>query len=141
MRVGVVGFDGSSHILLDPTTDTAAVKRTIDRLQLGEGTAIGEAVFSSLEAINAPDPANTGDATTTTTPPTTSVKPTDGKLAGAVVLLSDGETTAGPPERRGRAGRGGCGRGREHDRLRHRLAASSPGPTARRSPCRSTGTR
>ncbi len=62
VRVGVVGFDGSSHILLDPTTDTAAVKRTIDRLQLGEGTAIGEAVFSALEAINAPDPANTGDA-------------------------------------------------------------------------------
>ena len=97
MRVGVVGFDGSSQILLDPTTDTEAVKRTIERLQLGEGTAIGEAVFSALEAINAPDPANTGDATTTTTPPTTSVKPTDGKLAGAVVLLSDGETTQGRP--------------------------------------------
>ena len=97
VRVGVVGFDGSSQILLDPTTDTEAVKRTIERLQLGEGTAIGEAVFSALEAINAPDPANTGDATTTTTPPTTSVKPTDGKLAGAVVLLSDGETTQGRP--------------------------------------------
>ncbi|HTH07064.1 MAG TPA: VWA domain-containing protein [Ilumatobacteraceae bacterium] len=97
VRVGVVGFDGSSHILLDPTTDTDAVKRTIDRLQLGEGTAIGEAVFSALEAINTPDPANTGDATTTTTPPTSTVKPTDGKFAGAVVLLSDGETTQGRP--------------------------------------------
>ncbi len=94
VRVGVVGFDGSSHIFLDPTTDTAAVQRTIERLQLGEGTAIGEAVFSALEAINTPDPAATDGGSA---PSTTAPKPADGKLAGAVVLLSDGETTEGRP--------------------------------------------
>jgi Ca-activated chloride channel homolog len=94
VRVGVVGFDGSSQILLDPTADTAAVQRTIDRLQLGEGTAIGEAVFSALEAINTPDPAATGDSSTSSS---AAPRPADGKLAGAVVLLSDGETTEGRP--------------------------------------------
>ena len=94
VRVGVVGFDGSSHILLDPTSDGAAVQRTIDRLQLGEGTAIGEAVFSALEAINTPDPAATDGGSA---PSTTAPKPEDGKLTGAIVLLSDGETTEGRP--------------------------------------------
>ena len=95
IRIGVVGFDGSSHVLLDPTTDTAAVQRTIDRLQLGEGTAIGEAVFSALEAINTPDAASNGDSSTPST--TAAPRSTDEELTGAVVLLSDGETTEGRP--------------------------------------------
>jgi Ca-activated chloride channel family protein len=95
VRIGVVGFDGSSHILLDPTSDTAAVQRTIDRLQLGEGTAIGEAVFSALEAINSPDPANNGDSATPST--TAAPQTTSDELTGAIVLLSDGETTEGRP--------------------------------------------
>jgi Ca-activated chloride channel family protein len=95
VRIGVVGFDGSAHILLDPTSDTAAVQRTIDNLQLGEGTAIGEAVFSALEAINTPDPANTDDGSAPST--TAAPRANTDELTGAIMLLSDGETTQGRP--------------------------------------------
>ena len=71
------------------------MQRTIDRLQLGEGTAIGEAVFSALEAINSPDPANNGDSSTPST--TAGAKTGTDELTGAIVLLSDGETTEGRP--------------------------------------------
>ncbi|HTN81328.1 MAG TPA: VWA domain-containing protein, partial [Acidimicrobiales bacterium] len=67
VRVGLVGFDGSSHILLDPTDNMAAVQHTVDQLQLGEGTAIGEAVFSALDAINSTDQSNGSDGAASTT--------------------------------------------------------------------------
>ena len=53
VAVGVVGFDGRARLLISPTTRLGAVQRTIDREPgLGEGTAIGEAVFLALDAID-----------------------------------------------------------------------------------------
>jgi Ca-activated chloride channel family protein len=81
VAVGVVGFDGQARQLIAPTERLDAVRRVIEGADLGEGTAIGEAVFVSLEAIaaSADDAERTGD-----------------ELAlGAIVLLSDGETTQG----------------------------------------------
>ena len=65
VRIGVVGFDGQARQLLAPTDNTDAVARTIDRLQLGEGTAIGEAVATSLGTIS--DTLEQDTETTTTT--------------------------------------------------------------------------
>jgi Ca-activated chloride channel family protein len=83
VAVGLVGFDGRARELMAPTTRLEAVRSSLDRLDLGEGTAIGEAVFLALDAIDAETDrlAETGD---------------DGP-AGTVVLLSDGETTEGRP--------------------------------------------
>lgn len=87
VAVGVVAFDGSARQLIAPTTRLDAVMRIIDgsiRPQgLGEGTAIGEAVFLGIEAIEsakAPD----GEE-----------QPESGGNVGTIVLLSDGDTTAG----------------------------------------------
>jgi Ca-activated chloride channel family protein len=88
VRIGVVGFDGQARQLLAPTDNTDAVARTIDRLRLGEGTAIGEAVAASLETI-ASTLDRDGEATTTAAPAEES--------PATVVLLSDGETTSGRP--------------------------------------------
>jgi Ca-activated chloride channel family protein len=84
VAVGVVGFDGRARLLISPTTRLEAVRRTIDREQrLGEGTAIGEAVFLALDAIDdAAVRAENEDAPA-------------GKPVGAIVLLSDGDTTSG----------------------------------------------
>jgi Ca-activated chloride channel family protein len=73
VRVGLVTFDAQARVAMAPTTDRIALRRAIDRIKLGEGTAIGEAIFTSLEELQA-----------------------DGEdVPGGIVLLSDGETTAG----------------------------------------------
>lgn len=86
VAVGVVGFDGTARQLIAPTTRLDAVRRvidgSIDRSGLGEGTAIGEAVFLGVTAIEAAvESLDEGSG--------------DGEAAGTIVLLSDGDTTMG----------------------------------------------
>jgi len=80
LQVGLVSFDGSARVEVRPTIDRSAVTRAIGGLELHEGTAIGDAVKASVNAIEQ--------------------VPRDaaGKRApGVVVLLSDGSTTMGTP--------------------------------------------
>jgi Ca-activated chloride channel family protein len=76
--VGLVLFDGSSSVAVPPTPDRAAVTSAFDRISLGGGTAIGDAVRTSLEAVRSSD----GGAE----PP-----------PARIVLLSDGANTTGTP--------------------------------------------
>jgi Ca-activated chloride channel family protein len=91
VAVGVVGFDGTARELISPTTRIEAVRRviegSIDHGSLGEGTAIGEAVFLGIEAIesSAEAGADAGGGET----------PSSGEAVGTIVVLSDGETTMG----------------------------------------------
>jgi Ca-activated chloride channel family protein len=89
--VGVVGFDGTARHLISPTTRIDAVRRviegSIDHGSLGEGTAIGEAVFAGIEAIEGA--AEAGGAAAD------EAAPTSGEATGTIVVLSDGETTMG----------------------------------------------
>ncbi len=79
VNVGVVSFAGSSVVVSAPTTDHAQVLEQIGALDLGGGgTAIGEAVFSSLGQVGRMT--EQADAEPVPT---------------RVVLLSDGENTAG----------------------------------------------
>jgi Ca-activated chloride channel homolog len=91
VKVGIVGFDGQARELLAPTTNLDAARRTIDRLRLGQGTAIGEAVLVSLDAIDQAR-ADAGAA------PAAGDEP-----FATIVLLSDGETTQGRPNEEGAA--------------------------------------
>ncbi|GGV06740.1 UPF0353 protein [Actinomadura cremea] len=77
-NVGLVAFAGSAAVTVPPTTDRSAVRSGIDGLALGPRTAIGEGVFSSLQAVG-DFGAQFGEAA----PP------------AHVVLLSDGTNTAG----------------------------------------------
>ena len=80
VRVGLVAFDQTARVIIPPTTSKVVLDRAIDRLSLGQGTAIGEAIYTSLDllASDASDEAPEG--------------------AGSIVLMSDGDTTAGRPE-------------------------------------------
>jgi Ca-activated chloride channel family protein len=94
VRVGLVSFDNGARLIVPPTDKTAVVERGISRLQLGEGTAIGEAVFTSLDAIDeALNQTPTSGDQTTNGSGSESAKP--GEKPAAVVLLSDGENTVG----------------------------------------------
>lgn len=52
INLGLVAFGGTASVLVSPTLDRDSVKAAIDSLELQQSTAIGEAVFASLGAIN-----------------------------------------------------------------------------------------
>jgi Ca-activated chloride channel family protein len=81
LNVGLVSFNGVATLRVPPTQDREEVRTAIKQLRLGERTAIGEAIFASLDAIKAAPGAN--DA-----------KP----VPARIVLMSDGETTTGRPD-------------------------------------------
>jgi Ca-activated chloride channel homolog len=51
VAVGVVGFDETARELISPTTNLEAVRRVIDRLELGQGTAIGDAIVTAVDTV------------------------------------------------------------------------------------------
>ena len=51
INLGLVTFAGTATTVVPPTTDRALVATAIENLDLAEATAIGEAVFTSLSAI------------------------------------------------------------------------------------------
>jgi Ca-activated chloride channel family protein len=84
INLGLVSFAGTATTLVPPTTDRAQVANAIDHLDLAESTAIGEAIFTSLQAIeNFQSTVESGDQR----PP-----------PARIVLLSDGTNTVGRPD-------------------------------------------
>jgi Ca-activated chloride channel family protein len=81
LNVGLVTFNGSAVVRVAPTQDREELLAAIDQLRLGERTAIGEAIYASLDAIKAAPAAADGK-----------------KVPARIVLMSDGETTSGRPD-------------------------------------------
>ncbi|WP_106401787.1 VWA domain-containing protein [Actinocorallia populi] len=77
-NVGVVAFAGTATVVAPPTSDRGSALRSVDNLVLDRRTAIGEAVFASLQAIRSFDSSSGDDP-----PP------------AHIVLLSDGDNTYG----------------------------------------------
>lgn len=50
-QLGLVAFARTAQVLVSPTTDRRAVTDAVQRLELAEATATGEAVFAGLEAV------------------------------------------------------------------------------------------
>jgi Ca-activated chloride channel family protein len=105
-RVGLVAFSGSARALVVPTSDLDTVRAAIDRLKLGPGTAIGEAIYTGLEQLPrvtaATNGANGTNGAGATAGPTASgglsssgADTSGDQAAGSIVLLSDGKTTMG----------------------------------------------
>ena len=81
INLGLVAFGGNASVVVPPTVDRESLKLAIDKLKLQESTAIGEAVFTSLDAISVFGQASTavGD------------KPPPARI----VLMSDGANNKG----------------------------------------------
>jgi Ca-activated chloride channel family protein len=77
-NIAVVSLSGNPSVRLPPTTDRVQAQQAIRSLKLQESTAVGESIYTALSALQlAP-------------------KGTDSTPApGAIVLLSDGQNTAG----------------------------------------------
>lgn len=76
LRLGLVAFNQDARVLQAPTADRAEVLAALDNLRSSGGTATGEAISASLLALRRAD----GER-----------RP----APGAIVLLSDGASTAG----------------------------------------------
>lgn len=81
LNVGLVTFNGTAVVRVAPTQDREELLAAIDQLRLGERTAIGEAIYASLDAIK-----------------TAPVSADGKKVPARIVLMSDGETTSGRPD-------------------------------------------
>jgi Ca-activated chloride channel homolog len=77
-NLAVVSLSGNPSVRLPPTTDRVQAQQAIRSLKVQESTAVGESIYTALSALQmAP-------------------KGTDSSPApGAIVLLSDGQNTAG----------------------------------------------
>ena len=78
-RVGLVAFDDEARILATPTLEHRVVVDALGRLEPGRGTAAGDAIEASLQAIETV--LGTGEEVE--------------DFAATIVLLSDGATTSG----------------------------------------------
>lgn len=78
-NVALVALNGSPSIRMPPSTDRGALERAMEAMELEDGTAIGEAILSALQAVDqAPQAEEDEDP-----------------APAMVVLLSDGTNTQG----------------------------------------------
>ena len=75
--VGLISFSGTVATDVEPTTDRVRLTNGIEALQLGQGTAIGDAIAAGVHSLQRGEPTNDSP--------------------GTLVVLSDGETTRGRP--------------------------------------------
>ncbi|OZE87832.1 VWA domain-containing protein [Rhodococcus sp. 15-649-2-2] len=85
--VGVVAFSGSAAVIAPPNTDHAAAIASLQNLLVSSSTALGEAVFTSLDAIASVDDVPVDPR---------AEQPAE-SVPARIVLLSDGSNTAGRP--------------------------------------------
>jgi len=86
-RIGLVAFAGIAGVVVPPTTDTGTLLHALAGLSTSQGTAIGQGILTSLDAIAQIDP---------------SVAPTGARPARArghahdvIVVLTDGSNNVG----------------------------------------------
>jgi Ca-activated chloride channel family protein len=81
VKVGLVSFSTGPNLLVIPTTDRTLLHEGIDLLSPEAGTAIGDGLALAVQTVKS----SVGDAP----------RGKDGKIPGAIVLLSDGAQTRG----------------------------------------------
>jgi Ca-activated chloride channel homolog len=86
-HIGLVPFAGTAGVLVPPTADSGALLHALGGLSTSQGTAIGQGILTSLDAIAQVDP---------------SVAPTGARPAGGrgyandvIVVLTDGSNNLG----------------------------------------------
>ncbi|MEI7543752.1 MAG: VWA domain-containing protein [Mycobacteriaceae bacterium] len=78
INLGLIAYAGTATVLVSPTTNRESTKIAIDKLQLADRTATGEAIFTALQAI-----ATVGAV----------IGGGDGPPPARIVLMSDGKET------------------------------------------------
>ncbi|GAA4972506.1 VWA domain-containing protein [Actinoplanes utahensis] len=92
-RIGLVAFSGIAGLLVPPTAEKKPLLDAIDNLKTARGTAIGQAILTSIDAIAEinPEVAGTGAELSGATP---DGAPVDYE-PDTIVVLTDGSNTTG----------------------------------------------
>ena len=88
-RIGVVAFAGSAALVQPPTSNRQDLRAAIDNLQLQHATAVGSGILVSLKALFPQEEFDVKKKSPTAAKP-------GSYTSGAIILLTDGQTTAGP---------------------------------------------
>jgi Ca-activated chloride channel family protein len=88
-RIGLVVFAGTAVVLVSPTTDTQQLLTALGGLSVDGGTAIGEGILTSLDAIAQVDPAVAPTGATVKRDPGASY------ADDVIVVLTDGSNNRG----------------------------------------------
>jgi Ca-activated chloride channel family protein len=88
-RIGLVAFAATAVVLVPPTTDTQQLLNALGGLTTSFGTAIGEGIVTSLDAIAQVDPSVAPTGATVRRPPGA------GYAADVIVVLTDGSNNRG----------------------------------------------
>jgi Ca-activated chloride channel family protein len=95
VEVGLVSFSGTVKVEVQPTLDRTALSSAVAGLQLDDSTAIGDAIIAGTNLLlQSQDAAVAGDEPAGTSEAAPGDSGED-LAPGALVLLSDGETTQG----------------------------------------------
>ncbi|HEX5823750.1 MAG TPA: VWA domain-containing protein [Candidatus Limnocylindrales bacterium] len=109
-KVGLVAFSTAPRIVVEPTTDRLVLHQALSNLRAQGGTALGDAIATSLEAAGLDPSGVTSNPAATPTPPagpsaSTTPAPSGSAAPGAssqpvvaTVLLSDGANSTGQLE-------------------------------------------
>jgi Ca-activated chloride channel homolog len=81
VRIGLISFSSGPNVLVPPTTDRSLLEQGIELLVPEGGTAIGDGLGVAVQVVKAA----VGNAP----------RSKDGKIPGAIILLSDGAQTRG----------------------------------------------
>jgi Ca-activated chloride channel family protein len=82
INLGLIAYAGTATVLVSPTTNREATKTALDKLQLADRTATGEAIFTALQAIATVGAVIGGGG-----------GGDDERPPGRIVLMSDGKET------------------------------------------------
>jgi Ca-activated chloride channel homolog len=86
-KIGLVAFAGVAGLIVPPTDDTEALLTALPDLTTSRGTAIGQAILTSIDAI--------ADIDGTVAPTGADPGEPDGYAADVIVVLTDGANTQG----------------------------------------------
>jgi Ca-activated chloride channel homolog len=81
VRIGLISFSSGPNVLVPPTTDRSLLQEGIDLLEPEGGTAIGDGLGVAVQVVKS----SVGVVK----------RSKDGKIPGAIILLSDGAQTRG----------------------------------------------
>ncbi|GIH98744.1 VWA domain-containing protein [Planobispora takensis] len=86
-RIGLVTFAGTAGLLVPPTDDTDSLIEALEGLTVARGTAIGQAMLTSIDAIAEVDPS--------VAPSGAAPGDGEGDAGAAIIVLTDGANTQG----------------------------------------------